>query len=625
MSSFGHERPFQVLNEDGALVVPVYEGKCGRLLATGEHVLMNKELLPDEFELYGVQRSVCASLFWLLVDGKRYNNQCYCTYCKSIVNGSGGNLRAHEATHATIKKFTEEEKTKAWILFLIKHNVGLTSLRDPLARILHPGVTYQRAAVYVASFAQAVKKAIQTEVRERNVVIMVDGWSDQSLRRYLGAAVGFYSDQENMVVYRGLGLIGSDGERHTARNQAEILARVLDEYGVFRRNCSCLVSDSAAVNAALAQEMNLDWCPCSVHTWNLIARNFIFNSPPLLLDLLSRINALRTKSRWVEFMTKHSTRRNLSGYTPTRWCSATLCLRSFYENVDYVKAYQASESKSNTGPTFTDKDVKLISEVINVLERFNEANNMLMQADKNEGLASVFEIVNAMYYVLKGKQDGEFGEACARAAAEIEERFFNLRSRSCCRLILAGVLNVRHSLPDWLRDDLEVVAGLLANEVDVFTGATPPGSPHEQVGQRYSDDRCLADIIDGSSATSEQSEIAVQEVAEFLQRRSSLGRQTFTSFWSQCDRFRHIRMLALALRRLPTNTVWIEQAFSKARRVLTWTRMKMTPSTAGDLWLLNVNSSITEQVLGFRIGNAVITDEEEGSDSDAFLDDDRMD
>ena len=72
-------------------------------------------------------------------------------------------------------------------MFLIKHNVGLTSLCDPLARILHPGLTYRRAAVYVASFAQAVKKAIQTEVRERNVVSMVDGWSDQSLRRYLGA------------------------------------------------------------------------------------------------------------------------------------------------------------------------------------------------------------------------------------------------------------------------------------------------------------------------------------------------------------------------------------------------------------------------------------------------------
>ena len=112
ISSFGHERPFQFLNEDGALVVPVYEGKCGRLLATSEHVLMNKELLPDEFELYGVQRSVCASLFWLLVDGKRYNNQCYCTYCKSIVNGSRGNLRAHEATHDTIKNFLKRKRQR---------------------------------------------------------------------------------------------------------------------------------------------------------------------------------------------------------------------------------------------------------------------------------------------------------------------------------------------------------------------------------------------------------------------------------------------------------------------------------------------------------------------------------
>ena len=608
------------LNNDG-VVVPVYEGTCRHLTETGEHLLINRTCLPEDFESCGAQRSVCPSMYWLIIDGKRYNNMCYCTKCKVMINGSGGNLRTHDATHSA-RQFTDEDRNKAWILFLIKHNIGLTSLRDPLTRILHPGMTYQKASAWVESVVLAVKRAIQNEVQGRDLVMMVDGWSDQSLRRYLGVAVGFYDNNENRIVYRGVGLIGGGNERHTARNQAQVLTRIMADYRIARRNCSCLVSDSASVNAALAQEMNLDWCPCSVHLWNLIVKNFIGNSPPLLDDLLSRINALRTKSRWVEFMTASSGRRNLIGYCPTRWCSAALCLRSFFENLDHVKAYQVYDG-GKSGPVFTDDDVQLVSEVINIMDRFLEANNMLMDADNHEGLASVFEIVNAMYYVLKQRTDGTFAAACQSAAMEIQGRFFNIESKSCCRLMFAGVLNVRHSIPPWMSENLERIAGLLTNEVDYFTGATPPSSARAEPDQRYAEIRSLADMIDDSSMASEQSEAAVQEVREFLQRRSSLRGESFTSFWSHCTSFRHMKMLALALRSLPTNTVWIEQAFSRARRLLSWSRMRLSPTMAQNLWLLNVNMPITEEVSGLGTGRLVV-EEEEGVDEESFLDDDEL-
>ena len=61
---------------------------------------------------------------------------------------------------------------------------------------------------------------------------------------------------------------------------------------------------------------------------------------PLLEDVLGRINRLRKKSRWVEFLAQHSMVRNIAGYTQTRWCSACECLESFYEVRTIVLEYQ---------------------------------------------------------------------------------------------------------------------------------------------------------------------------------------------------------------------------------------------------------------------------------------------
>ena len=601
-----------MLNHEDSVLISVHDGRSDRLKATGEQVLIKRAFLPDNFDSCCLQKSVAPGIFWMIIDGKGYQDQCYCSFCDTIFNGSGGNLRSHEAYHAQVTHATEEDKKKAWFLFLLKHNVGLTCLRDPLARLIHPDLTYHSAMALVGSTAVDLKTAIRNEIRDKNLALMVDRWSDQSMRRFLGVAIGYYDPDQNGAVYRGVELVWMEGERHTSSCQASALNRVLNEYGIARCNCSCLVSDSAAVNSALAESLNLIWCPCFVHRWNLVVRNFIDNSPPLLLDLLSRINMLRAKSRWVEYMTMNTTRRNIRGYSPTRWCSVVTCLFSFHENLEHVKSFQAGE-KRDAQPKFTDEDLRLLEDILDLMARFDEANRLLMAADQEEGLATVFEVVNAMYCILRGKVDGMFASACQLAADEIQQRFFNLESKACCKLIFAGILNVRHSIPQWLKEQLELVSGLLVSEVELFTGSTPPASPRDCYQERYSEKRSLVDVIEGSVPASERSDIAIEEVADFLRSRSSLGREPFTAFWTNCQKFRHVKMLASSLRSIPTNTVWIEQAFSRARRILTWNRMKMSPTTASRLRLLNANMSLTERILGFPTGT-LVDDADDASD-----------
>ena len=309
-------------------------------------------------------------------------------------------------------------------------------------------------------------------------------------------------------------------------------------------------------------------------------------------------------AKWVEYMTTNTMHRNISGYSPTRWCSVAACLTSFCEHLEHVKLFQATE-KRDAQPKFTDEDVKLVEDVLDFMARFEEANKMLMKADQEEGLATVFEVVNAMYCILRRKTDGLFADACQLAANEIQQRFFNLESKACCKLIFAGILNVRHSIPKWMNEQLELLSGLLVSELELYTGSTPPMSPRDCYDERYTEKRSLVDAIEGSVPGSERSDVAVEEVSDFLRSRSSFSHQTFTAFWTSCQRFRHVKMLAMSLRSIPTNTVWIEQAFSRARRILTWNRMKMSPATESKLWLLNVNMSLTERVMGFQTSTPV--------------------
>lgn len=607
---------------DDYLVLEVHQGSCRRLQRTDERILVPKTCVPEGFTTCVAQRSTCPSVFWIVVDGRRWKDACYCTTCKILFNGSGGNLRVHAAAHVPARQHTEEEKDAAFILFLVRHYVGLTSLRDPLTNIFYPGLSFGRAMHLIDTYTQQVQEAVVDELDDQPVCLMIDGWSDQSLRRFLGIVVSYFHKERRERVHRALGLHWAEGKDHTAKNQIEAIQTTLAKYNIQPRNCSGLCADSAKVNTAIAEAMQLTWCPCYVHQWNLIVRRFLDNSPLSLTDLLTRINELRKKTRWVEFMTRNSTKRNLASFTPTRWCSVVDCLESFYENIPLIKAF-CNEEGRRMKITFDESDELLVASVRNVLLRFAEANQLLIDADQKEGLATVFETVNAVYLMLQGKigEPWDFDVAVRGAVVDIEARFFSHRAKSCCRILFAGILNIQHSIPPWLADRLDLTASLLMEEVELFTGSSPPGTPREVPEDRYADSNSLAQMIDCSGPMSETSRLAVEEVTGFLKIRSTLKKQTYTKFWTDFDRFRHLQAVALALRDIPTNTVWIERSFSRARRILSWSRMRLAPKTVDQLWLLSCNAGLADKILGageqvdddrtLDSGDEVIDDEDE--------------
>ena len=54
-------------------------------------------------------------------------------------------------------------------------------------------------------------------------------------------------------------------------------------------------------------------------------------------------------------------------------------------------------------------------------------------------------------------------------------------------------------------------------------------------------------------------------------------------------------MLAM---QLLTIKLFLERTFSLARRVLAWSRMRLTPKHAGDMCLLSANRDLAQRILG---------------------------
>ena len=480
-------------------------------------------------------------------------------------------------------------------MFLINHHIGLTAVRDDLATIFLPGISYSQFTQMLHTTAEAVNQRIIAILKDKNLTLMIDGWSDSSLRRYLGIGACYYDDESCQQCFRLLKL-HYDFEGHSAVHQAAVLKACMDSFGLTGKQIDCLCSDSAQVNTAIAEKMNLQWMPCCCHLWNLIIRNFVNHCPSQLKACLENINSLRTQTLWVEFLASNMvSTRNIRGYVSTRWGSICDSVNSFLEMKDYVIRYQ----QHHRCTLFTDGDIELMDTVQDILARFREVTDLLMDADNREGLATVFEAVNAIYMMIKSKnrENSPFKEALELVACEIANRFFWQRSKFCCRVLFAGVLNVAHGIPCWLREILPEVLSIMASEAEFFTGGTPPSSPREREDDRYSEKNTLMNMIDGSSTSSERNSDILDEIHDFMDRRDAFDKIPFSAFWRNCPRYPHLQMLAGVLRRFPTTTIRLEGIFSVSRRILSWTRMRLSPRTAGEICLVAANKDLAQQIL----------------------------
>ena len=93
--------------------------------------------------------------------------------------------RAYRETQLKLTDI-EEDREKAYLLFLVRHNLPFSTARDPVLRMMCLSLTYGRLLALLQTTAQRIKRAVVTEAKGKLLSLMVDGWSDMSLRHFLG-------------------------------------------------------------------------------------------------------------------------------------------------------------------------------------------------------------------------------------------------------------------------------------------------------------------------------------------------------------------------------------------------------------------------------------------------------
>lgn len=598
----------QPIFQGDGLALKVFQGRCGSLVPTSRVVNVPFEFVDEPYDEYALQETKYPGVYWFLRQGQRYNNYCFCAFCKTRLNGSGSNMKVHSVGHSDFRTYSQDQKNAAALLFMLRHSIGFSVFRDPLVRIFLPQLSPSVVEQLFIRAKNGVRDLIRREIASKEVTVMIDGWCDASMRRYLGVAVAYHSKSENRMIHRFLDLGSGIVGQHTAAHCADFLRKCLESFGMSIAHVKCICSDSAATNPAIAEKLSVNWMPCCVHLWNLVVQNFVRNSPKELTEVLTRINQLRNKTLWIEFVARaQHGQRNIAGYCPTRWCSVCMCLNSFLSFKDLIMEFQ--ETNMKTDPLFTEKDFEVIGHVNQLFERFAEANDLLSKADQMEGLATVFEVISTVYQIIceDCKKEWEFTVAVRRAKSEVEARFFNERSKFCCRLMLAGILDVRHRIPRWLEDRSCRLLSLLAEEIELQQSTSGRSGDHAN-DRRYTDDRPLTEIIYDSPVSWDETDLA-DEIAHFYKTRTRHHGSGFLAYWSEGTEYRQIQSYAIALRSFPTTTIWLERAFSIARRNLTWTRLHLTGDRASDICFLAINSKQVEVALGLGAMTDVISDE----------------
>ena len=194
MASRAITLPMVPSNAQESLLLHVFSAKCGNLHPLPQTVLVRRRQLPaGDIEQWSLQQSHYENAYWLLSNGSRYRSLCFCCVCEAMICGNGGNLKGHMESHGPKSMtLTEEDVQKAYLLFLVRHNLPSSTSCDPMLRMMCPSMTYGRLLNLLETTSERVKSAIIEEARGKPLSVMVDGWSDMSLRRFLGIGLSIF-------------------------------------------------------------------------------------------------------------------------------------------------------------------------------------------------------------------------------------------------------------------------------------------------------------------------------------------------------------------------------------------------------------------------------------------------
>lgn len=601
------ESPSRNRQDELLLSVAIRHGftwKC-----SNEYIIIPKSFIDFNYNTFFLQTSTQKDVYWLIVNGGRYHDLCFCAKCQLFLNGSGSNLRYHCMTQHSdeaqrLEPFSEK-KMSYFLLFLLRHQIPFNASHDDVVPLMLgmrwiPTVFNQLVETTYNELLTSIKYEINNSSA---YVIMADGWTDQANRRYLGVASKLVIGSE--VRHRFLRMVDCDSFEHSSQTIAAEIRKVIELFGFQRDKIISFCSDSAAVMSSAANLLDMDWDPCLMHRLNLVYEKFFDYAPHQIHSLIAKITYLHSLTTFTDFLKlNHHFLHNLKLYCRTRWMSIEDCIKSFVNTKDLILKFYDVHAVAGKY-IINSEEIDAAFEVYPVIARFKEICEIINDNRDSINLADMFhavcmikDIINSF---IKERPDSIFIVCLNAMNAEIDSRFFDTNQKSCCRMLIAGYLDVRQELETifFQNNLLDIVIELIRDEAELFTTDIDSEDETEDQSGAPIYQRPITNLIrKGDSKPGLTSRALMLEIEKFHSSRTIQYTENLLEFWVIQNRnFPILSKLAVSILNHSVTTTFLENGFSIARRILRWDRLKMSKENANILIVLTNNPEILEILL----------------------------
>ena len=600
------EQMFQnIENEPDSILVNVYERTTKKeLVDTGKKLVIRKEKLP----LIIGTNNICLLtykgnspfIFWLMVDGEKFNNKFYCSICNEFHSGSGSNVHSHLCTmkHKTCENPQMISPLDGFILWLLRHSIPLNSIKDELFKsFFPPSISYGQ----IIERIETLYNLLITEIRatlsvQQKIVLIADGWSDKRGRRYIGISARFIDSKQIKNIF--LGLHDIPEVQHSANSIAQCIKNQMEFYNIDPSSVISLCTDSAPVMSATAQLLGLKWDPCFIHILNNCIKKFIEENE-LIYSILKKANISRKKEVFVSFLEINSAPvSNIRKYSKTRWLSCFDTMLSIVQLKDYILQYAAQYNDI----LFDLEEINTIELILPFISQINQAYELLVDQEDNAFSSIIFNVIQTIIGIINQYKDTFFGFSFQSLKQEIIEHFLDPNKKSCCRIIYSMILDKSNSIMPWFKesDDFQNAITYLYNELEII-------QQNEEVEKiqkvsnystnnnsfQFDINKSFQENLWKEKSKNEEQEISKDEIFTFLEM--DVIDEPFIDFWTSDEakkQFPYLSVFATELMSHSFTSLFIERCFSHCKRILNYDRLSLTKEHASMMSMLKINIEI---------------------------------
>lgn len=299
------------------------------------------------------------------------------------------------------------------------------------------------SSVLLPALYKEVYGGVQKLIKQASALtITIDCWTSINNDNYLAVTAYFITDIFEMKSV--LLDCKVSNVSHTSEHLAVEIRNIITEWKIDAKILLSVSDNTAVIENALINELNLKHFCCFAYTLNLIASK----SLKLIKELLERVNIVATyyqanaKSIDKQKQTLEE-RKQLGQDEPTCWNSIYYMLQRFIELEEVFRTSQALIDKDL--PLITPQEWKLVKEIAKILQPMEDAIKVISEEEYLSG-SLVIVVANGLKNIYKEfNETTDFSDSAKTVLHEItigiHTRFSNLERNSA--LIMATFLDPR--------------------------------------------------------------------------------------------------------------------------------------------------------------------------------------